>query len=113
EIIPIEHRYRGLVRLPVATLTFSRFKEEAERLKAFILSPEGAGIFHKHAYSVGSDLPMDSQGFCLDGSTDQDMEHLVNAARALKDETFPANAETVGDFIGEVQRQRKTLRAGT
>ncbi len=113
EIIPIEHQYRGIIRLPVATLKFARFNEEAEQLKAFILSPEARRIFHKHAYSVDPRIPVDEQSFCLDGTTARDMEHLVNAARAVKDESFPVTAETVGDLIDEVERQRKTLRAGT
>ncbi|HOO46980.1 MAG TPA: molybdate ABC transporter substrate-binding protein [Deltaproteobacteria bacterium] len=112
EIIPIEHRYRGVVRLPVAVLNFARHRDEAERLKAFILSDTGREIFHKHAYAIDTDIPVDEQGFTLDDSTDRDMECLVNAARALKDETYPATAETVGHLMEEVQRQKRTLRAG-
>lgn len=113
EIVPIEPRYRGIVRLPVATLTCARYKEEAEQLKAFILSPEGRRIFHKHAYVINPNIPVDAQGFCLDDATDADMRYLVNAARAVKDETFPVTPETVGDLIEEVERQRKTLRSGS
>lgn len=113
EIIPIEHKYRGIVRLPVATLQFARHKPEAEALKSFILSSEGRQIFHRHAYAINPDIPVDNQGFCLDGTTDEDMRHLVNAARALKDETFLVTRETVGDLTGEIARQRKTVRAGS
>ena len=113
EIVPIEHKYRGIIRLPVATLNFSRYKKEAENLKAFILTEEGRQIFHKHAYAIDPNIPVDSQSFCLDGTTDQDIDYLVNAARAVKDKTFPATRETVGDLIGEVERQRKTLRSGS
>lgn len=113
EIVPIEPRYRGIVRLPVATLTCARYKEEAEQLKAFILSPEGRRIFRKHAYVTNPNIPVDAQGFCLDDATDADMRYLVNAARAVKDESFPVTPETVGDLIEEVERQRKTLRSGS
>lgn len=113
EIIPIEHKYRGIINLPVATLKFARFKKEAAQLKAFILSAEGRKIFHKHAYCVDLHAPVDAQGFALDGATDKDMAHLVHAARALKDSGYPVTPETVGDLIGEVERQRKTERAGS
>ena len=113
EIISIEHKYRGIVRLPVATLTFARYKEEAEKLKDFILSDEGRQIFHRHAYAINPNISVDGQGFCLDGTTDKDMEYLVNAAKAVKDETFPVTRETIGDLIEEVMRQRKTIRAGS
>jgi len=113
EIIPIEHKYRGIIRLPVATLKFARYKQEAENLKAFILSEEGRQIFHKHAYAIDPDIPVDDQGFCLDATTDKDMQHLVNAARAVKDESYPATSETVGDLIEEIERQRKTVRSGS
>jgi molybdate transport system substrate-binding protein len=113
EIIPIEHQYRGIVRLPVATLNFARFGEEAEQLKEFILSEQGRQIFHKHAYAITPNIPVDEQGFTLDGTTDKDMEYLVNAAKAVKDESYPVNADTVGDLIEEVERQRKTTRAGS
>ncbi len=113
DIIPIEHQYRGIIRLPVATLNFARFKEEAEQLKAFILSDQGRQIFHKHAYAINPNIPVDDQGFALDGTTDKDMEYLVNAAKAVKDESYPVNADTVGDLIEEVERQRKTTRAGS
>lgn len=113
DIIPIEQQYRGVIRLPVATLVFARFKEEANQLKNFILSDEARKIFHKHAYSVDQKIPVDNQGFCLDDTTDKDMEYLVNAAKAVKDETFPVNSETVGDLTEEIERQRKTIRAGS
>jgi molybdate transport system substrate-binding protein len=113
EIIPIEQKYRGVIRLPVATLKFARYKHEAEQLKNFILSDEARHIFHKHAYSVDPNIAVDKQGFCLDNTTDKDMKHLVNAAKAVKDERYPVNAKTVGDLIGEVKRQRKTVRSGS
>jgi molybdate transport system substrate-binding protein len=113
EIIPIEHKYRGIVKLPVGTLKFARFKNEAKQLKAFILSKQGKDIFHSHAYAVNPDIPVDKQGFALDGTTDKDMKYLVNAAKAVKDKSYPVNAKTVGDLIGEVMRQRRTTRAGS
>ncbi len=113
DIIPIEHQYRGIVRLPVATLNFTRFREEAEQLKEFILSEQGRQIFHKHAYAINPNIPVNEQGFALDGTTDSDMEYLINAAKAVKDESYPVNADTVGDLIEEVERQRKTIRAGS
>jgi len=112
EIIPIEHKYRGIVRLPVGVLKFARYKNEARELMNFILSDEGRSIFHKHAYTVDKVIPVDKDGFCLDGTTDKDMEYLVNAAKAVKDESFVVNTKTVGDLIEEVMRQRKTTRAG-
>jgi len=112
EIIPIEYKYRGIVRLPVGILKFARYKNEARELMNFILSDEGRHIFHKHAYTVNKVIPVDKNGFCLDGTTDKDMGYLVNAAKAVKDESFPVNTETVGDLIDEVMRQRKTTRAG-
>jgi molybdate transport system substrate-binding protein len=112
KIIPIEHQYRGIIRLPLGVLKFARYREEAQKLMDFILSDEGRAIFHKHAYAVNPMIPVDENGFCLDGTTDQDMEYLVNAAKAVKDESFPVNKETVGDLVGEVERQRKTIRAG-
>ena len=112
EIIPIEHKYRGIIRLPVGVLKFARYREEAQKLMDFILSEEGRAIFHKHAYAVNPSIPVDKQGFCLDGTTDRDMQYLVNAAKAVKDESFPVTKETVGDLVEEVLRQRKTKRAG-
>lgn len=112
EIIPIEQQYRGIIRLPVGVLKFARYKEEARKLMDFILSDEGRAIFHKHAYAVNQEIPVDKNGFCLDGTTDQDMQYLVNAANAVKDESMPVTPETVGDLVGEVERQRKTIRAG-
>jgi molybdate transport system substrate-binding protein len=112
EIIPIEHKYRGIIRLPVGVLKFARYREEAQGLMDFILSEEGRAIFHKHAYAVNPVIPVDNQGFCLDKTTDQDMEYLINSAKAVKDESFPVTKETVGDLAGEVLRQKKTTRAG-
>lgn len=113
EIIPIEHKYRGIVRLPVGTLKFARHKKEAEQLKSFILSKKGREIFHSHAYAIKPNIPVDKQSFALDGTTDEDMKYLVNAARAVKDNNYPVNSKTVGDLVGEVLRQRKTTRAGS
>jgi molybdate transport system substrate-binding protein len=114
EIIPIEPRYRGVVRLPVATLTFSKHPEEARMLRDLILSHEGKQIFLSHAYAVGQ-IPRDEQGFAADGgrATQQLMTWLVNAAKVVKDESLEANEEAVGPLIKEVKRQRKTTRAGT
>jgi molybdate transport system substrate-binding protein len=112
EIIPIEHQYRGIIRLPVGVLKFARYKEEAQELMDFILSEEGRAIFHKHAYAVNPVIPVDENGFCLDGTTDKDMNYLVHAAKAVKDESLAVNEETVGDLVEEVERQRKTIRAG-
>ncbi|MCP4714910.1 MAG: molybdate ABC transporter substrate-binding protein [Deltaproteobacteria bacterium] len=113
EIVPIEHKYRGIIRLPVATLKFARYKAEAEKLKAFILSEEGRHVFHKHAYTIDPDIPVDAQNFCLDATTDKDMEFLVNAARAVKDDSLPLTPEAVGDLVEEIKRQRKTIRSGS
>jgi len=96
----------------VGVLKFARYKNEARELMNFILSDEGRSIFHKHAYTVDKVIPVDKDGFCLDGTTDKDMEYLVNAAKAVKDESFVVNTKTVGDLIEEVMRQRKTTRAG-
>lgn len=112
DIIPIEHQYRGIIRLPVGVLKFARYREESQKLMNFILSDEGRAIFHKHAYAVNPVIPVDKDGFCLDGTTDKDMEYLVNAAKAVKDESFPVNKETVGDLVEEVERQKKSIRAG-
>jgi len=112
EIIPIEHKYRGIIKLPVGILKFARYRDEAQKLMDFILSEEGRAIFHTHAYAVNPNIPVDKQGFCLDGTTDQDMEYLVNAAKAVKDKSFPVTKEIIGDLSGEVLRQKKTTRAG-
>jgi len=112
EIIPIEQQYRGIIRLPVGVLKFARYKDEARELMDFILSDQGRAIFHKHAYAVNPVIPVDQDGFCLDGTTDQDMAYLVNAANAVKDESLLVTEETVGDLRGEVLRQRKSERAG-
>ena len=113
-IIPLEPKYRGVVRLPVALLKFSKHPKTARMLKDLILSDEGKDIFLSHAYAVDS-VPTDENGFVADGgkATDQLMTWLVNAARAIKDDSFLANDETVGPLIKEVVRQRKTIRAGS
>lgn len=113
EIIPIEPRCRGFVRLPVAVVKYSKRVELAKKLKDFILSKEGAEIFESHAY-VCNPGPLDERGFCLDGgeASDDDCRYLVNAAKAVKDSSLPLTKEFLGPLIGEVQRQRKTLHAG-
>jgi len=113
EIIPLEPKYRGVVRLPVAVLRFARYPREAQMLKDLILSAESQEIFLSHAYAVG-EVPRDRDGFEADDgqATDQLMTWLVDAARAVKDESFEANRDTVGPLIKEVVRQRKTKRAG-
>ena len=113
EIIPIEPRYRGFVRLPVATLTCARHPKLARELKEFLLSEEGQAIFRSHAY-VTAPGPLDAESFCADGgkASDDDCKWLVQAAKVCKDETMPVNVETCGHLIKEVIRQRKTKRAG-
>ena len=112
EIIPMAPEYRGIVRLPIAVLEFARYKKEAEQLKQFILSDEGRNIFHRHAYVIDPNIPTDKDGFCLDNKTDKDMEYLINAAKAVKDPSLPLTEEFVGSLANEVERQRKTNRAG-
>ncbi|NQT87748.1 substrate-binding domain-containing protein [bacterium] len=114
EVVPLAPEYRGVVRLPVAVLRFARHAREAEMLKSLILSDDGKEIFQSHAYAVGS-IPRDGDGFANDGgkATDPLMRSLVNAARAVKDESFEANADTVGALMKEVVRQRRTTRAGS
>ena len=68
EVIPIEHKYRGIVRLPVGILKFARYTEEAKMLKKFILSERGRRIFHQHAYAINHNIPVDKAGFALDGT---------------------------------------------
>ena len=113
EIIPIEPKYRGFVRLPVGVLSFAKYPELARELKAFILSEEGKAIFRSHAY-VTDPGPLDKQGFCLDGgkASEEDCKWLVEAAKVCKDESLPVNVETCGHLLKEVIRQRKTKRAG-
>jgi molybdate transport system substrate-binding protein len=113
EIIPLEPRYRGIIRLPVGVLTFAKHPKEAQLLKDLILSEDGKAILISHAYAVG-DLPRDDEGFEADDgrATDPLMTWLVNAAVAVKDESYQADAQTVGPLLREVVRQRKTLRAG-
>jgi len=113
EIIPIEPRYRGFVRLPVAVLEFAEHPELARELKAFILSDEGKEIFRSHAYTIDPG-PLDAEGFCTDGgkASAEDCKWLVEAAKVVKDETLPVNVSTCGHLLKEVIRQRKTKRAG-
>jgi len=112
EIIPIEPQYRGVVRLPVGILRFSRYPDQAKLLKKFILSDRGRQIFHRHAYAIDPAIPVDKDGFCLDDATDKEMQYLVNAAKAVKNPALPMTPEIIGDLAGEVLRQRKTRRAG-
>lgn len=109
EIVPLEPRYRGLVRLPVAVLVFSKQPELARKLKAFILSEEGRAIFHSHAYGIAVG-PMDAEGFSADDgqATAEDMKWLVEAARVAKDPSLPVSPATVGHLVKEVTRQRRT-----
>ncbi|MBN2576686.1 MAG: molybdate ABC transporter substrate-binding protein [Deltaproteobacteria bacterium] len=109
EIVPIEPKYRGLIRLPVAVLAFSKQPALARRLKAFILSEEGREIFHSHAYGIDVG-PLDAEGFSADDgkATALDMKWLVEAARVAKDPSIPVSPATVGHLIKEVTRQRKT-----
>ena len=110
EIMPIEPRYRGLIRLPVGVLSFSRYPDLARKLKSFILSPEGRDIFHHHAYGLDVGL-VDAEGFCADQgwATAGDMKWLVEAARVAKDPSIPVTQATVGHLVREVARQRATL----
>ncbi len=94
EIIPIEPEYRGIIRLPVGILTFSRYPDEAKKLKDFILSDKGKNIFHSHAY-------------CIDTTrVDEDIQWLIRACKVAKDASTPVTEETVGPFVKEVKRQR-------
>jgi len=113
EIIPIEPRYRGVIRLPVALLKFAKHPRSARLLKDLILSEEGREIFHSHAYAVGP-VAHDAEGFLAAGDTSTDllMEQLIQAAASVKDSTRRVTRESVGPLIGEVVRQRKTIRAG-
>ncbi len=113
EIIPIEPAYRGVVRLPVTLLKFSKHPKSAQLLKDLILSDAGRQIFRSHAYAVGA-VPHDEEMFVRGGdrSTDLLMRQLVQAAASVKDSSREINRKGVGPLIGEVQRQRKTLRAG-
>jgi molybdate transport system substrate-binding protein len=114
EIIPIEPKYRGFVRLPVAITTFSEHTDLAQQLKDFILSDDGAAIFRSHAY-VTDPGPLDEDGFCTDGgkASKNDCKWLVEAAKVVKDKSIPVNEKTCGHLVGEVQRQRQTERAGS
>jgi len=113
EIIPIEPEYRGFVRLPVATLAFSRHRQLARQLKQFILSDEGRAIFRSHAY-VATPGPLDEDGFCTDNgaASAEDCNWLVEAARVVKDGSLSVNEKTCGHLVREVRRQRMTRRAG-
>ena len=114
EIIPLETKYRGAIRLPVAVMTFSKYPKEAQLLKSFILSDTGRAIFLSHAYAVDP-VGRDPDGYVPEGdtTTDQLMRWLVNAAAVVKDSSRTADvADLVGPLIVEVVRQQKTIRAG-
>lgn len=113
EIIPIEPRYRGVIRLPVALLKFTKYPEAAQLLKDLILSEDGREIFHSHAYAVGP-VAHDKQGFLQAGDqhTDLLMKQLVRAAAIVKIPKGKGTLKSVGPLIGEVRRQQKTIRAG-
>ncbi|MDQ1271980.1 MAG: molybdate transport system substrate-binding protein, partial [Planctomycetota bacterium] len=94
----MEPEYRGLIRLPVAVLKFSKYPEEAKKLKEFILSDEGKNIFHSHAY-------------CIDPTKiDEDIKWLVEACKASKDTSISVSEQTVGHLVKEVERSRETRR---
>lgn len=98
EIIPINPQYRGLIKLPIGILTFSKYPRKAQKLKDFILSKEGKTIFHRHAY-------------CIDlNKIDEDLKWLIAAARVAKDSSLSVSQQTVGHLVGEVERQRKRRR---
>jgi len=111
EIIPMEPRYRGIIRLPVATLKFSQNPEAARALKEFVLSDEGKRIFRSHALLTKPGL-VDAEGFCADGgrASDPDLQCLVRAAEVAKDDSIPATEESCGHLVKEVQRQRAAVR---
>ena len=114
EIVPLEPHYRGIIRLPVALLSFSRNAKKAQLLKNLILSSEGQQIFRSHAYAVGN-IARDEKGFLQaeDPATDQLMRWLVKAASAVKDPSLQLSQKELGPLIGEVIRQRKTIRSGS
>jgi hypothetical protein len=71
-------------------------------------------VFLSHAAAVGN-IPRVAEGLENDGgkATDALMSWLVNAARAVKDESLEANTDTVGPLMKEAVRQRRTTRAGS
>jgi len=96
EIIPMPREHRGVVRLPVGQLNFSRYSSEAQKLKQFILSDEAKQIFHSYAY-------------CIDTTkVDEDIEWLIKAAAVAKDPRAPITEQTAGHLVKEVSRQRKS-----
>lgn len=114
EIIPMEPRYRGIIRLPIGVLKFAQDPEAARALKEFVLSDEGKQVFHTHALLTEAG-PVDAEGFCTDdgSATDPDLQWLVTAAKVAKDDSIPATKETCGHLVKEVQRQRAaTGKAG-
>jgi molybdate transport system substrate-binding protein len=113
EIIPIEPRLRGVVRLPVGVLKFARQPSKAHLLKDLILSEEGRAIFASHAYAAGP-VATDPESFLAEGeqATEPLMQHLMRAAAAVKAPSWTPKDSDVGPLVGEVTRQRKTVRAG-
>lgn len=113
EILPLERRYRGVVRLPVAVLSFAKHREVATQLKDLILSERGREIFASHAYATGP-LCTDEDGFLMsdDDATDALMEQLRCAAEVVKNDDHQLDVQMVGPLIGEVRRQLRTRRAG-
>ncbi len=98
EIIPIDPEYRGLIKLPIAVLKFSKYPKEAKKLKDFILSDEGKAIFHSHAY-------------CIDtNKVDEDTKWLLEAVKVARDPSLAITEQTVGCLVKEVKRQRETKK---
>jgi molybdate transport system substrate-binding protein len=96
DIVPLAPEYRTAIKLPAAVLSFSGHPEKAKSFRDFILSDKGKTIFHRHAY-------------CIDpGKADQDIQWLVAANRAVKDPSLPVTEKTVGPFVNEVTRLRRT-----
>jgi molybdate transport system substrate-binding protein len=98
EIIPMDLKNRGLIKLPVAVLKFAKYPVEAKKLKDFILSDEGREIFHSHAYCINPD------------KVDEDINWLVEACRISKDTSITVSEKTVGHLVKEVKRSRETKR---
>lgn len=98
EIIPIDPKYRGLVRLPVGILEFSKYPDDAKKLKDFILSEEGKNIFHSHAYCINPE------------KVDEDLKWILEAAKVAKDPSAAISEKTVGSLVKEVTRQRASRK---
>jgi molybdate transport system substrate-binding protein len=98
EIIPIDPKYRGLVRLPVGILEFSKYPEDANKLKEFIMSDEGKNIFHSHAYCINPE------------KVEEDLKWIQEAAKVAKDPSAVISEKTVGPLVKEVTRQRASRK---